>query len=83
MVLMDSRGGINGRFYYGTDPLTHFAYRHGNTTSVLFAAGNVRSLTRQQLPHQVSGQPGYDALGWRSWFWQPLHGPDRDAVKYY
>ena len=83
MVLMDSRGGINGRFYYGSDPLTYFAYRHGHTASVLFAAGNVRGLTRSQLPHQVSGQPGYDSLAWRSWFWQPLDGPDRNVVKSY
>ena len=46
-----------------------FGFRHMDKSNVLFLSGQVRPLGRTELPHNVSGVPGYHASGWKSLFW--------------
>ena len=47
-------------------------YRHDAKTNVLFGDTHVATLKSGQIPHDKSGEPGYRADGWRSYFWWPF-----------
>ncbi len=49
-----------------------FGYRHASRGNVLFADFHTVALSRTQIPHNVSGLPGFLASGWKSYFWKPL-----------
>ena len=64
--------GNNVRMFYGES--SKLAFRHNNSTNVLFVAGNVRTLSRARVPHNDSTQIGYHPDAWRSYFWYPFRG---------
>ncbi len=47
-------------------------YRHNTRTNVLFGDAHVITLRNGQIPHNKSGEPGYRADGFRSYFWWPF-----------
>ena len=57
-------------------------YRHNTRTNVLFGDAHVITLRNGQIPHNKSGEPGYRADGWRSYFWWPFQIGDTALVQH-
>ena len=70
MMTIESTGNKSDGFKSDVSQIENFAYRHSNSTNVLFFDGHVATLKQKQIPHGDPAFPGYIENSGYTYFWR-------------